>query len=181
MAIQINLLQNQKDYNKLDNYFRLFRLGVAVFGALCMVTLIVVFALKRNVYASRDASRTKADLLQKEINALQDQEARIIVINEKMEAMTAILKKTPDYSREIETFLAYMPQATESGRIDRISLSENIGDITFSFPDTLELSRFLTTLESPSFQQNFVEVTLQGLELSHSDGKLLLTVHVVYK
>lgn len=181
MAIQINLLQNQKDYNKLDNYFRIFRLGVAIGGTLCLVALIVIFALKRNAYVQRDASQSKADSLQAEINTLQDQEARIIVINEKMEAMLTILRQTPDHAREVETFLAFVPQATSSGSMQRISMNGKTTDVILTFADALELSRFLTILESPEFQAYFSSLTVQTLELSASQGELVLNLNGTFK
>lgn len=181
MAIQINLLQNQKDYNKLDNYFRLFRLSVAIGGTLCLVALIVIFSLKRNVFAQRDASLVKVDALQAEINSLQEQEARIIIINEKMKAMLEILQATPDHAREVETFFAYAPQATESGSLRRISLNGKTADVILSFADALELSRFLTTIESPTFQDYFSSLTVQTLELSASEGELVLNLNATFK
>lgn len=180
MAIQINLLQNQKDYNKLDNSFHLARLAIVILGVACLITLIVVLGLKRNAQSSLSEAHTQRELLQKEINNLQDQEARIILINEKMTVMNEILEETPDYSRQVETFLAYVPVASDSAGINRISLEENNGEFIMAFPDILQLSEFLGTLESDEFKKNFTALEIEGIDLSNTGKALTLTLNVTF-
>lgn len=181
MAIQINLLQNQKDYNRLDNYFRIGRLSTAIIGVMCLVTLIVVFGLKRNAQSSLDEALSRKDILQNEINSLQDQETRIILINEKMEAMNAVLEKTPDYSHELETFLVFVPQTSASARIDRIAFTEKTGDIQLSFDGVIPLSSFLTTLESDTFRSSFESIEIGALEINNFNSELNLSLDVTFQ
>ena len=181
MAIQINLLQNQKDYNRLDNYFRIGRLTVAVFCAICLVTLIVVFCLKQNAQSTLDEALDRRNSLQAEINSLQDQETRIILINEKMEAMNEILKDVPDYSREVETFLAFMPQATSSATIDRIALDGRAADITLSFEGVIPLSSFIGIMESPQFQESFETIQVGAIHIHNFNDTLQLSLDVTFK
>jgi hypothetical protein len=180
MSVHINLLQNQKDYTRLENTFRVARVGIIIFGVVCLVTLIVVFALKRNAQASLDQAIAQRNLLQQNINSLQDQEARIVMINEKMTSMNAILNELPDYSREVETFLAYVPSATESGQINRIALDARTAQITMSFPSVLELSKFITVVESDNFQTHFKSLTMGSIQLQDESNNLLLTLNVSF-
>lgn len=180
MAIQINLLQNQKDYTRLENAFHIGRVGVAILGVMCLVTLVVLFALKKNVQTSLDQTMDQRDNLQAVVNDLQDQEARVILINEKMEAMNSVLSDVPDYSRHVETLLAYTPVASQSGQIQRIALDRDVADMVMTFPNVLELSRFLATVESDSFQQNFQGLEIGSIELEDLSKELLLTLHVTF-
>lgn len=178
--IQINLLQNQKDYTKLENTFRIARVGIALLGVVCLVSLILLLALKRNVRVSLDRAIAQRNLIQQNINALQGQEARIVLINEKMTAMNAILNETPDYSREVETYLAYVPSATASGKVNRITLDKKNASIIMSFPSVIELSRFMTLVESEKFQSNFTSLKVGAIALEDFNSNLLLTLDVTF-
>lgn len=180
MAIRINLLQNQKDYTKLENAFRIGRVGVVILGVLCLVSLIVLFGLKKNAQSSLDQALEQRNRVQAVVNSLQDQETRVILINEKMESMNTILAEVPDYSRQVETLLAYAPVASESGQIQRIALDGDVADVILAFPSVLELSRFLGTVETGGFQKNFKGLEIGAIELADFTNELLLNLHVTF-
>lgn len=180
MSIHINLLQNQRDYTKLENAFRIARVGIALLGVICLVTLGLLFALKRNAQQLLNQSISQRNLLQQNINSLQEQEASIVLINEKMASMNTILNGIPDYSRQVETILAYVPSASDSGKIDNLALEGKSATLTISFPGVLELSRFLTVVESDQFQSHFNSVRIDSLSLKNLDSDLIMTVHVTF-
>lgn len=180
MDIQINLLKDQKDYNKLENAFRVSRILIMIIGVVCLVSLGVVFALKRQAQNSLNIAIDQRNALQTELNTLQDQEARLILIEEKMNGINNILIDVPDFSQQAETVIAFSPEASSSGSIDKISLQQGEAEVIFSFPGVLALSQFLATIESEQFLQNFEVIKINGLDVSNADNSLVVSMNVTF-
>ncbi len=180
MGININLLQNQKDYNKLDNAFRIGRIIIVIVGVVCFVTLAVVFGLRRNAQQELTEAESQLVAIQQEINSLQAEEARIVLINEKMKSMNNIIAEQPDFSRNLETFIAFMPDNLQDMTLERVSLEENSADFIVSFDTVLSLSQFITVLESPDFQHNFSVLKTDNIDVSDANNKFFITLNVTF-
>ncbi len=181
MIIGINLLQNQKNYKKLEDMFRVFRISVVLIAFLTFLTLIIIFSLRRNADQTLESTLRTRNTVLKGIQQREDQEAQILLIQEKIDAMNKILDDTPDYAQQVETVLAFMPVSSESGKLNTINIDDNLAQINMIFPNISALTAFLQTVDSPSFQSTFEDIELSTISYTDPNKQLDVQLNVGFK
>ncbi|MBP9797568.1 hypothetical protein KBC70_00280 [Candidatus Woesebacteria bacterium] len=181
MKIEINLLQNQKNYKKLEDAFKIFRLSVVLVAFVTFLTLIILFALRRNADATLTSTIKARNNVVDAIQQKEDQEAQILLIQEKIQTMNKVLSEVPDYSRQVETILAFMPVASESGKLSNISIDGNTSQVSLQFPNINALTLFLKTVDSKSFQSTFEEIELSTISYTDPTKQLNVQLNVGFK
>lgn len=181
MSVEINLLQNKKDYNKLENAFKIARIAVVIIGATCFIFLFVIFALKTSIQSSVHEAADNRDALQTEINNLQESEARIMLIKGKVDGIDDTLREYPDYATRLETLVSFLPVSSESGRLQNIFLDQENASMVLAFNGILPLSEFLSVAESDIFRDTFNSVQLGGLSIKDPNNQVILNVDVTFK
>lgn len=181
MIIGINLLQNQKNYKRLEDAFRIFRISVVLVAFLTFLTLIIIFSLRKNADQTLVSTIKTRDTIVKGIQQREDQEAQILLIQQKIESMNKILSETPDYAQQFETVLAFMPVSSESGKLNIINMDNNTAQINMVFPHVSALTAFLQTVDSPSFQSTFEDIELSTISYTDPNKKLDVELNVGFK
>ena len=181
MTIKINLLQNQRDYKKLEDFFHLFRVGTVLVGFISLVSLIIIFAMGYYAQKSLSEAVSQQKSLVALIQKMEDKEVQILLIQEKIKAINNIINQTPDYAQQLETFLAFVPKATDSGQLRSILLDKYTAQAVVSFPHTQALTGFLDTIDQPFFQKTFTGVELSSISYSDPNKQLELQVYVGFK
>lgn len=181
MIIKINLLQNQKNYKRLEDFFKIFRISVVLIAFLTFLTLIIIFALRRNVDQTLKTTITTRNKVVQAIQQREDQEAQILLIQEKVQAMNDILADTPDYAQQVETVLAFMPAASESGKLNTIAIDANTAQIGLVFPNISALTSFLKTVDSTAFQSAFDDIELSTISYKDPLKQLDVQLNVGFK
>jgi len=181
MKIEINLLQNQKNYKKLEDAFRIFRISVVLVAFFTFLTLIILFALRRNADATLTSTTKARNNVVAAIQQKEDQEAQILLIQEKIQSMNKVLEDVPDYSRQVETILAFMPVASESGKLSNLAIDRDVAQVNLAFPNINALTLFLKTVDSKSFQSTFEEIELSTISYSDPGKQLDVQLNVGFK
>lgn len=181
MIIGINLLQNQKNYKKLEDMFRIFRISVVLIAFLTFLTLIIIFSLRRNAEQTLASTISTRNTIVDGIQQREDQEAQILLIQQKIESMNKILSDTPDYAQQVETVLAFMPVASESGKMNIINIDNNSAQISMIFPHVTALTSFLKTVDSTSFQSTFEDIELSTISYTDPNKQLDVQLNVGFK
>lgn len=181
MIININLLQNQKNYKKLEDLFKIFRISVVLIAFLTFLTLIIIFALRKNVDQTLQTTIANRNKVVQAIQEREDQEAQILLIQEKVQGMNEILDETPDFAQQVETVLAFMPVASESGKMNTIAIDNNMAQVGLVFPNISALTAFLTTIDSQSFQSTFDDIELSTISYTDPLKQLDVQLNVGFK
>lgn len=183
MGNAINLLQQEKNYKKIEKILHSIRIAIMVFGIATLITLFVILFLKRNITESLDAkNQRKAELLTG-LNRIQDIEAKILLLNQKSILLERVLSTEPPYLQYYQTLTKHLPQASASGKMLGITIDKELtAKVQLEFPDIISLSSFLSHLETQQFKDDFATAQVSGVEYTEaSPDKLKLNLDVKFK
>ncbi|OGK15592.1 hypothetical protein A3H80_03755 [Candidatus Roizmanbacteria bacterium RIFCSPLOWO2_02_FULL_37_19] len=182
MEITINLLQQEKNYKRIENFLHIARMIVILFGAATFIALIVIFLLKRNISQLVDSKSSRKEQLLTELNQVQDLEAKVLLLNQKTQLMNQIVIQEPHYLDYYNTLKRYLPLATNSAQLGTITLdSKKSAQVQIEFAGIIPLSEFLGRIEEDDFKNSFKLAQISRISFSESvDEQLKLTLNVTF-
>ena len=180
MGIHVNLLQNRKDYSRFESFLTVTKITTLVIGLSCFFGLVGIFLLKGRGQSTLTQLTNEQRQLVQSIQSQEDKEAQILLIQEKIDAIDTILKEAPDYAGQVETILAFMPQASASGALKSLAIDENAAEIIVAFPQLQSLTAFLDTIDSPVFQKTFSDIELSSIAYADPEKELRVQLNVAF-
>jgi len=175
MSLEINLLHKHKTSKFTQRVILSIRIATVVIGATVLLSLSVLFYLKKNAQVQLIASQQYHDKIMSSIQKKQDIETGAILLNEKYKGIHTVITSELPYSVYFQTLFKELPNSSESGRITNLSMNKK-GEATTQllFPNILALTKFLSRIESESFQKQFFAVKTSGLSFSQEGSKEIL-------
>ena len=120
--------------------------------------------------------------LENEMRGYVKTEEKIKLFNYRVLAMHRIMDSAPDFENYYNRLEKYMPTASSEGILKKISLSEPRAVVAdLEFPDILSLTKFLGTMESKEFLDEFESVRISSIVFASTPDILKLSVNLVFK
>ncbi len=180
----INLIKNNESVYKLQQNFRLFRLGSYVYiGIFCLVTIGVfsVFVQKNS-----DLDRlliTKAQLLN-QLQSTQSNEARLILLSKKLNNYNQFSKDDARFIPYYNLLLQVLKTSSQSARLAQFRVDKKRNaQFAFAFTNEQQLSESFTFIESNEFLDKFAELRLKNFSDTSTGGssRFELSFDAVFK
>jgi hypothetical protein len=172
MAIEINLLHKHKTSKFIQRLILAIRITTVVVGAGVLLSLASLFILKKNLEIELDTKTKYQNELMARILKNQDKETSALLLNAKYNAINTILKAEPPYLTYYETLMRELPNSSDSGRLANIAIQPTGNAVVqIVFPNILAMTKFLSQIESPSFQKNFTSVHTSGVSFGQEGSK----------
>lgn len=183
MPIKINLLQKSKSYQKVNGAFQIVRKVAVIGGIITLSILVAIYSYIGYLQQQYDTAQNVHAALETQVAQVQGVETKAIVLNKKYQLMLDRSDLEQPFANDIQSILSSLPNdSTDSATISNIAFidKQNV-DFIISIPNSLQLSRVLTLLESESFRSKFGQLRVGGLSLANEADKLDITAHVTMK
>lgn len=163
---KINLIVSREDYQKYENYFLYFRIGVFVLLIFFIIALMVLLITIRNKSEIRSQLTQKKKLILQNLQQKILDEAKINYIEKKYQDLTLFLKDDANSSPYYALLNSAIQQSSESASLKSFSINKNREvNFTISFSDFTQLRDFFKLIESPNFLGNFEKISLKSFSV----------------
>ncbi|KXK10937.1 MAG: hypothetical protein UZ22_OP11002000569 [Microgenomates bacterium OLB23] len=170
MTVEINLLRKHKTSKLTQRLILALRVVTILVGSGVLLTLSSLFVLKKNIENELVTKTDYYNNLMSRIAKNQDKETAALMLNAKYKAIDTVIKAEPPYFTYYQTLMRDLPQASDSGRIKNISIQKTGSAVVqLTFPDILAMTKFLSQLESDTFQKNYSSVHTSNISFAQ-DG-----------
>lgn len=163
---RINLIINQEDYQKYENYF--YYLKIAFFGFFMLffiIFLAFLIILKKINYQLKTLELKKKTLLEYLKEKTTDT-AKINYIEKKYRDLKTYLKDDAYSSPYYSLLNSALLESSQSAELKSFNINKNREvDFTLSFADFNDLRSFFKFIESKTFLDNFETISLKTLNL----------------
>lgn len=179
MKKTINLLQKRGLYARAEYRFLLFRrfvLGLSVlFLLICLFFTYQYFQTKLQI----DALQSKQNQLLRDLQLNSQKEAQLVVLSKKLSQYNKFSKDDAKFIPYYNLLLKTLQSASQSAKLSQFNIDKNRKvSFTLTFASFDELISSFRFIETPSFLNNFLTLTLvkfDGTRAGYEDNKYELS------
>lgn len=142
MSSNINFLLNKNsDLVKQKKGLKIIRIASVVVLVVVTLLSIVVFFLNRSLYPA--SLKKEQESIVQSMNFLRNREAKLTVVNNRIENISSILNERLDYYKVISTLLQKLPDGVF---VERIKVDKKTILLSVSSSSLLPISEFINNL-----------------------------------